>query len=614
MRWIGLRNLGLFFLATCLLVAAVPASRAATTEAVTTSDETVPLGHLTLLLKPLTKAEITVEIEAWQSLLQAKVWQISQTQIVLSDANEALEHLDEIAAALTKIQERQTSLQEAQQAARTEPSAEAAEGVTKAEHELQEAVVALRQAVHEVVADETESAQTGYRQAVLAEAAAVVAVAAEGGKADGKLAEVDLSAILLAPQLTELTLDPSASDEATLQRFGSIEEEAHERHDAVKALLVEYLQLLMTQRRGLTDRLEEALSAWEAKGATVEETVPFRAYMDAVSGIHLETTDTATRWSLLLGWFESEDGGLLVLTRFVKFVVVLAAFMLLAVVLGKATEKALSRMPNLSQLLRDFIIRSVRRIVLIVGLIIALSALGINIGPILALVGAAGFVIAFALQDTLGNFASGIMIMIYKPFDVGDAIDAAGVQGNVESVNLTSTIIKTFDNKHVVVPNNAIWGNVITNITGSDQRRIDMVFGISYTDDMDKAARILNEIVAAEELILSEPEPVIRVRELGDSSVNLICRPWVKTEDYWDVHDTITHAVKARFDAEGISIPFPQTDVHFYQETVAAEPAATAVAATAATTAVAETGRAADSTAVGELGDSDRVGEDDDDS
>jgi small conductance mechanosensitive channel len=201
-----------------------------------------------------------------------------------------------------------------------------------------------------------------------------------------------------------------------------------------------------------------------------------------------------------------------------------------------------------------------------IGFIVALSALDVDIGPLLAMIGAAGFVVAFALQNTLSNFASGIMIMFYRPFDVDDVIEVAGISGKVSSLNLVTTTVTTFDNKRMVVPNNDIWGNIITNATASTERRVDMLFGIGYEDNIDLALQVLEEIVAAHSLVLTDPAPVIQLHELADSSVNFICRPWAKTSDYWTVYWDITRNVKERFDVEGLSIPFPQRDIHIYQE------------------------------------------------
>ena len=172
---------------------------------------------------------------------------------------------------------------------------------------------------------------------------------------------------------------------------------------------------------------------------------------------------------------------------------------------------------------------------------------------------------AFALQDTLSNFASGLMIMFYKPFDVDDIVDVSGVGGKVKSMTLVTTTIMTPDNKLMVVPNNSIWGNIITNVTGSRVRRVDLVFGIGYEADIDKAQHVLEDILANHPLVLHEPEPNVRLHELADSSVNFICRPWVKTDDYWTVYWEVTRNVKERFDTEGISIPFPQRDLHVYR-------------------------------------------------
>ena len=157
-------------------------------------------------------------------------------------------------------------------------------------------------------------------------------------------------------------------------------------------------------------------------------------------------------------------------------------------------------------------------------------------------------------------------MLAYRPFDIGETVNVAGVLGKVETMNLLSTQLRTPDNQLLVIPNNSVWGGVITNITGITQRRVDLVFGIGYGDDMDVAQKILEDIVNEHELVLKDPEPVVKLHELGESSVNFICRPWVKPENYWKVHWDITREVKRRFDANGVSIPFPQRDVHLYQQ------------------------------------------------
>jgi small conductance mechanosensitive channel len=278
----------------------------------------------------------------------------------------------------------------------------------------------------------------------------------------------------------------------------------------------------------------------------------------------VDVSDTEAIWATMKGWFTSKEGGLRWLKNISLFVITVIAFYFLARLLSKAADRALAAAAATSTLLRKFLVTSVRRLTIIVGVIVGLAALEVNIGPLLAVIGAAGFVVAFALQDSLGNFASGILIMMFKPFDVGDAVEVAGIAGKIEAVNLLSTQLTTFDNKAVVIPNNEVWGGVITNITGTSQRRVDMQFGIGYDDDIDKAQEILEGIVNSHELVLKDPEPVVRMNELGDSSVNFVVRPWAKTEDVWTVYWDITREVKKRFDKDGISIPFPQRDVHVY--------------------------------------------------
>ncbi len=267
-----------------------------------------------------------------------------------------------------------------------------------------------------------------------------------------------------------------------------------------------------------------------------------------------------------VGWVKTHGAGLLF--RFGVFLFILFLTWLAARIARRLTGRALERHQtqfDISSLARTFLIRSAGRLIWVFGTIVAIAQLGIQLGPVLAGLGIAGFVIGFALQDTLANFASGMLILLYRPFDIGDFIEAGGVSGKVSRMNLVSTMIITPDNQMLVVPNNQIWGNVIRNVTHQTERRVDLTFGIGYADDIDKAETVLSDIVASHEKVLKEPEAVVRLHELADSSVNFVVRPWVKTDDYWDVYWDLTREVKRRFDAEGISIPFPQTDVHLYR-------------------------------------------------
>lgn len=276
-----------------------------------------------------------------------------------------------------------------------------------------------------------------------------------------------------------------------------------------------------------------------------------------------QATDLVTRAK---DWLLDPTGGIAVGLSIVKAVLIVVAAMVLAEVVGGIARRAMnvSRL-KFSDLLKDFFVNTAKKVVVIVGFVIALGALGVDIGPLVAGIGVAGFVIGFALQETLGNFAAGIMILLYRPYDIGDVIEAAGQTGKVDSMNLVSTIMLTPDNQRLVVPNGSIWGGVIRNVTASPTRRVDMSFGIAYGDDSDQAASILMQILAAHPLVLKDPAPEVKLAELGESSVNFVVRPWCRTPDYWTVKFDVTRAVKQRFDAEGITIPFPQRDVHLHQ-------------------------------------------------
>ena len=216
--------------------------------------------------------------------------------------------------------------------------------------------------------------------------------------------------------------------------------------------------------------------------------------------------------------------------------------------------------------LETFICNLVRTALMIVVVIAAIGAIGIQTTSFIAIFGAAGLAVGLALQGSLSNFASGVLIVLFRPYRVGDWVEAAGISGSVEQVQILTTILKTGDNKQIIVPNSQIMDSIITNYSANDTRRVDMVVGVSYGDDLDKVRKTLEDLLANEDRILPEPAPTIAVSALADSSVNFVVRPWVKTSDYWGVMFDMTEAIKKRFDKEGISFPFPQQDVHLYNE------------------------------------------------
>ncbi len=220
-------------------------------------------------------------------------------------------------------------------------------------------------------------------------------------------------------------------------------------------------------------------------------------------------------------------------------------------------------------MLISFLKAIMNAVLMLFVIIAALNELGVDTTSLAAIIAAAGLAIGLSLQGSLQNFAAGVMLLVFRPFKKGDFVDAGGVAGTVVSVGVFSTIMNTPDNKEIIVPNGNIYGGNITNFSAKDTRRVDMKFGIGYGDDLLKAKKLLEEMVVADSRILTEPAPQIAVAELGDSSVNFVVRPWVNSGDYWGVMFDFTEAVKLRFDAEGISIPFPQMDVHMHKQDAA---------------------------------------------
>ena len=242
-------------------------------------------------------------------------------------------------------------------------------------------------------------------------------------------------------------------------------------------------------------------------------------------------------------------------------IVVFIVGRLVAKGLIKVLERVL-RNAKVDSMLIEFIGSIASAGLLLFVIIASLDMLGVNTTSLIAMLGAAGLAVGLALQGSLQNFASGVLLIIFRPFQVGNFIEAGGIAGTVEKITIFNTIMLTSDNQEIIIPNGAIYGGTITNFSARDTRRIDMVFGIGYGDDIKKAKDILMNALESDERILKDPAPVVALTELADSSVNFIVRPWVNRADYGDVKYALNEHIKLAFDENGISIPFPQMDVH----------------------------------------------------
>ena len=232
----------------------------------------------------------------------------------------------------------------------------------------------------------------------------------------------------------------------------------------------------------------------------------------------------------------------------------------------RMTRSALTRSSRVDATLTGFLSNLVRYLVLIITIIAVLNQFGVQTASLIAVLGAAGLAIGLAMQGTLSNIAAGVMLLVFRPFKIGDYVEVAGQSGTVDSINLFITELSTPDNKQVIVPNSGIWGQSVVNYSYHSTRRLDLEVGIGYGDDIDLAIRIVGEILEAEQRALKDPEPQIVVGNLGASSVDLTIRVWVNAADYWPMKFDLTKRFKQTFDAKGIGIPFPQMDVHLHQQ------------------------------------------------
>ncbi len=238
-------------------------------------------------------------------------------------------------------------------------------------------------------------------------------------------------------------------------------------------------------------------------------------------------------------------------------------------IIARMLQKGLRKMmrsQEVDKILESFVCNLAYWTIMIFVITAAINQIGVQTTSLIAVMGAAGLAVGLALQGSLSNFAAGVLIVVFRPYRVGDWVEAAGISGSVEQVQILTTVMKTGDNKQIIVPNSQIMSSIITNYSANDTRRVDMTIGVSYDDDLDKVRATIQELVDADERILRDPACTIAVAALADSSVNFAVRPWVKTSDYWGVMFDLTEAIKKRFDKDGISFPFPQQDVHLYNK------------------------------------------------
>jgi small conductance mechanosensitive channel len=250
-------------------------------------------------------------------------------------------------------------------------------------------------------------------------------------------------------------------------------------------------------------------------------------------------------------------------------VVILVAGRIAAGLGARLTRRAMTR-GNVDDSLVGFAASLVKGAIIVFAAIAALAKFGIQTASFVAVLGAAGLAVGLALQGSLSNFAAGVLILLFRPFRVGDVIDSSDSRGKVQEIGILTTILATPDNQKIILPNASVMSNKIINVNAFPKRRIDLVASIGYDDDISKAREVLRDVLASHPQVLQDPAPVVEVFEMADSSVNLVVRPWVETADYWPVYFDLTRSIKIELERNGLSIPFPQRDVHLYQAAPAA--------------------------------------------
>lgn len=339
--------------------------------------------------------------------------------------------------------------------------------------------------------------------------------------------------------------------------------EANAKDESVlKNQLVVNATNLQSGRTAVVDRFNVILEELDRKGG---ESKYYRKYIEAITKAEIDVKDTEGLGVRVLSWFKSDEGGLRWVSNIGKFVGIVLASAIVSQILGLVISKLL-KLSNTSKLMRQFTVIVINRGGIVVGVLLALTALEVSLAPVLTVLGGASFIFAFALQSNLGNFASGLMLMVYKPFDVGDEVKIGSLWGWVDSISLANTKIKGFGGQMFTVPNNAVWSDTIENLTTSDTRKVKFSFRISFDQDVTKIEKVLVDIFNSHPKILEEPAPSTFVFDLEDEYISLIASGWAKTDEFWKVSADILRTIQTRFEQEGIKLGAPAQDIRILPE------------------------------------------------
>lgn len=547
------------------------------TEAKTTGDPDILTDDLSLMVEPMTVAELKVEVEAWFQLLKAKVQEISDFELAakrkhraLEKQKEAAEQLEEAKEAMKEAEEAKKKQEEEEKKLKKEKSKEGGTTETKkeAEEKAEEAKTETEEKSKEA-AKELEEAQKKLEEAAKTEkdlkkdetVKKVVDEAQKEQKKEGKDVKDDKDIKKL-----QKGLDKAKDGTKTKEGEEVIDEAVKELEDTLesakdlKEKMLEKSNKLREERTALIDRLNIVLKEYEEKGGDEKAIKQYKDYINSVKAVveldDIDVKDTKGLWVRIQGWLKSDEGGLRWLINISKFIGILIVSILISFVLSNVVVKALQN--RSSELMRSFLQKTIKNIGIILGLLLGLSALEVNLGPILALVGGASFILAFALQSNLGNFASGIMIMLYKPFDVGDEVVVNGEWSYIDSITLANTKLLGFSGELITVPNNTVWNSQIINYTHTDTRRGKIKLRLGFKEDIDRVSEILLDILKSNSLITKHR---VNIRTIDEDCVTLNVSYWSKVPDYWTVWVDVQTTIQKRFLQEGVEFAMPRQDI-----------------------------------------------------
>ena len=530
-------------------------------QAIMTEDPSIPIKELELMVKPLTQEELDIEADAWLDLLQAQVKEVSDAEIAVNRKNEELEQAKEAIADLEQADKALTEVEESAQESTTEETTQELEkDLEKAQEKLEEAQGSIEEAIEEEAKtqeneDLTEALSEAQEDAAVAESESSETVV----EPDKEIGESTIAGN--TDDIAEIATENLDDTQEIDQAHQKIEQTTEQLEAAIadKAEIKTQLLLNLTEARDeqteIGDRFEVIINELETKGGDIES---YRQYLTAIGLIEVDVTDRQALWITVLGWLKSDTGGIRWAINISKFVSIAILSVAGSFVAANVTSKSLQIIPNMSELLRGFLVGIVRQGTLVIGILFALTALGISLGPLLTVFGGVSFVLAFALQNNLGNLASGLMIMFYKPFDEGDEIKVDELWGYVDSISIATTKIKGMSGEIISVPNDSIWNSNIINLTYSESRGFSGTIIVDLEQNLSQAKRVVLDAIKSHPGVLDEPAPRTLIWELDGDSISIMFFGHTKTQEYWTVHEEVIELIQQGINQAGIAIDMPE--------------------------------------------------------